>query len=180
MGRINIRVISKDEVSDNEIERFYEIMIHAYAVTEREIWGDDYSRMSREEFAQLIDQEQIIGAWMDEAPVGSIFTAPLNGLTWSFGLFSVDFDFQGTGVGRKLVEAAEKKALSDGATHMELEILRPQNEELEVKKVLHDWYESMGYTLFISQLFEERKPAKAERALKLIQPSVFDCYRKKL
>lgn len=180
MSNPKIKVVERNSIPESDIERLFEIMLHAYAETEKEIWGENYSRMSRSEFDQLIDQGQIIGAWIDGVPVGSIFTAPLYESTWSLGLFSVDFDFQGQGIGRKLMQAAEEMASTNGATQMELEILRPENEELEIKKVLHNWYEGMGYGLFLSQSFADRKPSKADKALMLIQPSVFDCYRKKL
>ncbi len=171
-------VTSKD--SPHDIQRLYDIMIYAYKVTEVEIWGEDYKRMLPDEFNQIIEQGELIGAWFEDLPVGSIHTYRLNDDTYAFGLFSADFAFKGKGIGRKLIDAAEKKAISNGASFMELEILRLKNKTLEAKEGLRSWYTRLGYEHISTQDFVDRKPHKAEKAENFIAPSVFDCYRKVL
>jgi len=177
---MNIETIHSSKVSDVDLKRFYAIMHHAYAVTEVRIWGKNYQRMSFEDFISVIQKSEMIGAWMDDEPVGSIHTYRISVNTFAFGLFSVDFAFNGQGIGRKLIEAAERKARSEGAQFMELEILKPENENLEVKEVLRDWYQRLGYHLTETMSFVKRKPTKKAHAKLFIQPCVFDCYRKKL
>lgn len=162
------------------IQRFYDIMIHAYKVTEVEIWGEDYTRMSRQEFDAVIARDELIGVWIEGKPVGSIHTYQINDETFAFGLFSVDFDYKGRSIGRKLIAAAETKALAEGANFMELEILRPKFESLPQKQLLHDWYMRLGYQKYATLDFEVRKPDKAHKAKDFVQPTVFDCYRKSL
>jgi len=152
-------------------------MHHAYAVTEVRIWGENYQRMSLEDFISVIQKGEMIGAWMDDEPVGSIHTYRISENTFAFGLFSVDFAFNGRGVGRKLIEAAERKARNEGAQFMELEILKPENENLEVKEVLRAWYQRLWYHLTETMSFIKRTPAKKAYAKLFIPRCVFDCYR---
>ena len=179
MGNVRIKTITP-HCSDKEISRFYEIMVHAYAVTEVEIWGDNYTRMFTDEFLEIIQRGELIGAWMDAIPVGSIHVSQKNAKNFSFGLFSVDFEYKGRNIGRKLIEAAEKRAIEKGGVFMELEVLRLKNKELEVKRNLHDWYLLLGYEWVMTADFVDRKPDKSEKTKHFIAPSVFDCYRKKL
>ncbi|MCR9172603.1 MAG: GNAT family N-acetyltransferase [bacterium] len=176
---MEIRPVTPQDASD-DIQRLYNIMLHAYKVTEVEIWGEDYKRMLPDEFSAIIEKGELIGAWVENDPVGSIHTYPLNNNTYAFGLFSVDFDYKGMNIGRALIKAAEEKAKSNGAEFMELEILRLKNKELEAKQRLHHWYLRLGYQHISTTDFIERKPTKAEKAKNFIAPSVFDCYRKVL
>lgn len=178
-GELNIRSITQND-RGKDIERFYEIMIHAYKVTEIEIWGENYLRMSFNEFDEVLAKEELVGAWLDEIPVGSIRTYPLSDSTHAFGLFSVDFDYKGRNIGRQLIAHAEEVARKNGAEFMELEILRLKDKDLEVKRQLHNWYVRLGYELVTTIDFEHRKPDKAYKAKNFISASVFDCYRKSL
>lgn len=169
-----------DRMTQPEIIRTHEILCHAYAVTEIEIWGENYLRISLEEFIELIRKGEVILARIDNKIVGSIHTFKLGADAFSFGLLSVDFAQKGKGIGRKLILEAEKRAIDSGATFMELEILKPRDTEVPIKKVLHDWYLRLGYVYTETFSFIERKPDKHEKAKKLIAPAVFDCYRKRL
>lgn len=166
--------------SPGELERFYAIMIHAYAVTEAEIWGENYARMPWEEFQQLAGSGGMLGVWVDAIPVGSVTVKQVSETHFSFGLLSVDFDYKGMHLGRKLIEAAEEFAIKKGGSYLMLELLRLENEELPFKLRLKEWYEQMGfvYTETVSFLHVER--TKPEKVQHLLKPSVFDCYEKKL
>lgn len=169
-----------DNLSEDEIVCMHEILRHAYAVTEIDIWGENYVRINWNEFVDLIRKDEIILARMKNEIVGSIHTFKISDNSFSFGLLSVDFTKKGNGIGRLLIAAAEKRAIDSGATIMELEILKPKDTEISIKKVLHDWYLRLGYIYTDTFSFIERKPDKIEKAKKLITPSVFDCYKKKL
>ena len=169
------------ELSEADIDRLYDIMRHAYAVTEVEIWGENYTRMPKEEFIALIEQNQIIAARLNGKLVGSIHTYPLGEAVWAFGLFSADFAYKGKGIGRALITAAEEYARHEGkANCMELEILKPRDFEVPVKIALKEWYERLGYVFTHTISFELRKPTKAEKAKNFLVPCVFDCYTKGL
>lgn len=169
-----------DELSTDEISLVYEIMRNAYAVTEVEIWGENYIRISKEDFLDLFSKNEIFIARLNDEIVGCIHVYKVSNDTFSFGLLAVDFNKKGEGIGRALITAAEKHAKENGAKHMEIEILRASDILVPIKQVLHDWYQRLGYVFINSVSFLERKPDKIEKSKMLIVPAVFDCYRKEL
>ncbi len=166
--------------SQSNFQRQYDLLIHAYAQTEKEIWGENYVRISEEEYKELIEREYVFTAHLNGEVVGTILLSKQNETTFSFGLLAVDFSKKGLGIGRKLVSHAEQTALKLGAKEMTLEILKPKNQHVPFKQQLAEWYERQGYEYAYSADFLELKPTKIEKAKQLIAPAVFDCYRKEL
>ena len=164
----------------NTHEEQYKILIAAYSQTEKEIWGENYVRISEEEYKELIEREYVFTAHLNGEVVGTILLSKQNETTFSFGLLAVDFSKKGLGIGRKLVSHAEQAALKLGAKEMTLEILKPKNQHAPFKQQLAEWYERQGYEYMYSADFLELKPTKIEKAKQLITPAVFDCYRKEL
>ena len=76
--------------------------------------------------------------------------------------------------------AAEDHALENGAEYMEIEILRAKDFDIPSKVMLHEWYLRQGYVFLESVDFVARKPQESAKAVRLLVPSVFDCYRKPL
>lgn len=177
---LRVELAHPDRLSEDEIRRLYEIMIHGYAVTEAEVWGPNYTRMPFNEFLETISKGELYVARLNDLVVGSIQVRPLSDDTYVFGLLSADFDQSGKGIGRALIQTAEDHARKAGAKKMQLEILRPLDMDIPFKDVLKQWYEGMGYRLENSMSFIERKPHRQEKAKKLIRPSIFDCYLKDL
>jgi len=91
---------------------------------------------------------------------------------------SADSSLKGIGIGRTLIDYIENVAQKEGASYMEIEILRTIEVDVPFKKVLKEWYTRLGYKYMKSGAFAELKPENAEKADKLIQPCVFDCYQK--
>ncbi len=169
-----------EQLSKEELDRTFALFIHAYAVTEKEIWGENYSRLTLDEFKELINANEVYIARIENEIVGSIHAFRLDHESFSFGLLSADFNRKGLVIGRKLIETAENHAVSEKAKFMKIEILRPSNVELAQKKQLDEWYRRQGYEFINSSSFVDLKPDKAEKALKMITPTQFDCYEKKL
>lgn len=176
---IEIRQLGK-HTPYNEVERLYDIMIHAYAVTEGEIWGTNFKRMSRDAFFELVQGGGMIGVWVDVLPVGSIHVKPISSTLFSFGVLSVDFDFKGMHLGRKLIESAEEWVKLKGGSHLMLELLRPEQFELPFKTRLRDWYMALGYEFTETVPFPKVDPNNVEKEQQVIVPCVFDRYQKKL
>lgn len=174
----NIVIVSSKDTTKHEEQ--YNILIHAYAQTEKEIWGENYVRISSEEYQELIKREYVFTALLDDEVVGTIVLSRQNNTTFSFGLLAVDFSKKGLGIGRRLVHHVEQIAINLGGTEMTLEILKPKNQLIPFKQQLGEWYERQGYAYTHSADFLELKPTKIEKAKQLITPAVFDCYRKEL
>jgi GNAT superfamily N-acetyltransferase len=177
---ITIESADFKSLNQEELIRLHDLMVYAYEITEREIWGKDYTRMFFDEFVDVVKSGAVILARLDNEIVGSITTNKLDEESYGFGLLNADFSKKGLGIGRKLIAASEAFAKQQGARYMKIEILRPSNIEVPQKKMLADWYTSLGYAFDTSMSFEARKPDKAEKALKLIAPTQFDCYTKVL
>ena len=180
MSNIIVEKTNLHTISREDLNRQHDLLVYAYAQTEREIWGENYVRIYLDEYKELIEKETVFTAWLDDEVVGTILLLNLGSRTFSFGLLAADFSKKGIGIGRKLVEAAEKEAVRQGASRMILEILKPENQFVPVKKQLADWYERLGYNHFKTASFIELKPDKIEKVKSLITPSVFDCYEKEL
>lgn len=176
---MSIVILSSSEHTFSQDERaeLYEIMRDAYARTEIEIWGENYTRMPLNEYEDLIDEGKIMGALLDGKVVGSIYSQNLDNETSTFGLLATHKDFGKRGIGSSLVQAVEENARKSGSKFMNLEILRPRDFKVPVKAILQSWYEGMGYEFTHDQNFQDRRP---DRAKDLKVPSVFDCYRKKI
>jgi GNAT superfamily N-acetyltransferase len=177
---VQTQLATFDNISNGEFQRLHELLVHAYAETEVEVWGENYSRLSLEEFKEHIEKGNIYVARLNGEVVGSIGVFQENETTFNFGLLNADFTKKGNGIGLALVQAAEQHARDHGGKSMHIEILRPSNIEAPFKDRLDQWYRKLGYDFVESMSFEERKPNKAEKAKSLVNPSQFDCYVKAL
>lgn len=84
-----------------------------------------------------------------------------------FGLLSIDPDRQRSGIGRRLVAAAEEFAREMGAHYMDLKIINLRTELLGI-------YAKLGYQITGTQPYPE------ERSDRLSQPVHFVCMSKEL
>lgn len=176
-----IKIIQADStISNSEFERAYEILIYAYAETEKEIWGLNYKRIDKSSFRDIVDKEEVFLAYIEDRVVGCVRLIKLNKNTYSFGLLAADFNEKGLGIGSKLVAKAEEKAKSLGAKQMKIEILKAKDIEVKSKKELHNWYTRLGYEFIKTESFVVLKPEEVEKSKKMVNFSVFNQYRKKI
>ena len=167
-------------LSEKEFNQVYSILIKAYAITELQIWGENYTRISKTEYRELIAKNEIIFARIDNQIVGCIHYFKKDDSIYSFGLLAADFNKRGMGIGRTLINYVEKHSINKGALYMDLVILRAKNFEIENKVALKNWYQRLGYEYSSSHSFLEIEPKRIEKSKKLITPSLFDFYRKVL
>ena len=78
MPNISIQRTSLNTLSQSDLKQQYELLIHAYAETEKEIWGDNYVRVSLEEYKQDIENETVFNklhtvSWEKEHEITSNF-----------------------------------------------------------------------------------------------------------
>lgn len=169
--------IQTNFLSQDGFEQLYQIVIDAYARTEREVWGENYVRVSRAQFQQHIADGEIIAAFIDNEIVGGVRVFELEDHVWSFSLLGASTSVKGKGVGRQLINAVEKHALANFAKTIRIEVLRAQDIPVASKVILHQWYERLGYRFVKSvDVFEVYDDAK--KWAKLVNPSIFDCYQK--
>ena len=177
---ISIENANIKTLNEFDLIRLYKLMIKAYAETELEIWGEDYERLSYNEFVEIIKKEELFIARMGNEIVGSIHVFRIDNDTFSFGLLNSDFDKKGLGIGSALVDKAEEIAIKNGVDKVNIEVLRPSDFEVPVKVMLTNWYLKKGYTFTMYDTFINLKPDKIEKSKALKVPSGFDCYTKSL
>lgn len=177
-----IRIIDiKDVTLNNELKkRLFELMIHAYAETESDIWGSNYHRLEAEEYYDLLDRQWFLIAFKEDKIVGSIHVYRKDADTFGFGLLNADFEETGQGIGQSLIIAAEEFARKHGANTMQLEILRASSPVSEFKKWLAKWYENLGYAFTGTYPFEYVEPNRPDKRESMITEAVFDIYRKSI
>lgn len=165
------------QLTEEQFERLFNIIRIAYAETEKEVWGEGYVRMSREELKQHIETDQILIALINGEIVGGIRYYEKSPRSWTFGLLGAAFEHKGKGVGRALIQEAENRAMAKGAKEMDIEILRATSIETEFKTQLAQWYQRLGYefsgTKGVMEVYDN-----PEKWAKLVNPSHFDCYLK--
>lgn len=166
-------------LSEEQSQQLYEIVVAAYANTEKEIWGEGYIRMSKEDFQKYVELDEILMALLDGEIVGGIRYFPLKEGTWSFSLLGAAVDQTGKGIGRALIDAVEEKVAKKGADRIHIEVLRAEALDVESKTILSNWYQRLGYeltkTIDVFEVYND--PIKWS---KLVNPAVFDCYLKHL
>lgn len=174
---VSVYSAKEKNLSPSEFRILYDIIIKAYADTESEMWGPNYVRVSEKDFQNFIDNDQVLVAFMHEKIVGGLRYYRLDDHTFSFGLFGADLNLSGKGIGKKLIEAVENKAMQSGVSIIRIEILRPRNFEIPIKTKLHQWYQNLGYAFVGSESFEEKFPEKAKG---ILVPCMFDYYERQL
>lgn len=180
LGMLKVERASRQSLREKEIMVLYKIMIEAYSRTEKEIWGENYVRIPYDEFVALMDVGEIYYAQWDNQLVGSIHVFRQTSDQYSFGILSAEVTLKNRGIGRALIDCAEEVARENHSKTMQIEILRPEHFVLAEKEKLKSWYQRLGYELVSTQSFVDLKPDKAEKAKRLIVPTVFDVYRKQL
>jgi GNAT superfamily N-acetyltransferase len=174
---ITIHSAKQKQLSEAHFQTLYHIIVKAYADTEAEMWGENYVRVSEAAFREFMAADQVLVAFMDDQVVGGLRYYPLDTDTFSFGLFGADFSLSGKGIGRALIERVEEEVKKAGASKIKIEILRARDFELPIKKILHDWYQRLGYKFTHTVGFAEEFP---DRAKGILVPCDFDYYEKRL
>jgi len=161
----------------DEFHKLYDIVIAAYANTELEVWGPNYVRVSKEDYRQCIEDNEILYAMLDGEVVGGVRCFELRPQVWTFTLLGADFSHKGKGIGKALIDAVEARAIQFKAKSIHIEVLRAEKIDVASKKILAEWYARLGYqfvkTIDVFEVYDD--PVKWS---KLVNPSVFDCYLK--
>lgn len=130
-----------------------------YEVAEEGLWRDGASRTTASELAGLITAGEIAVA-RDESGriVGAVRIRQLPDRIGEFGMLVCAPERRGTGIGRALVDFAERHCVDQGARTVQLELLVPRNWTHPVKEFLHGWYQRLGYVLERKGELEESYP----------------------
>ena len=116
-----------------------------YETAERGLWHKGATRTTPAELAELIRAGQIAVATCDGEVVGSVQLHDVAPDTSEFGMLVAAPDERGTGVGRALLDFAERWSRERGLRTMQLELLVPRHWRHPSKEFLRGWYGRRGY-----------------------------------
>jgi GNAT superfamily N-acetyltransferase len=165
---MDISLAGADDVAD-----VVRITNAAYDRGEAGIWLPEWKRTEAEWTGSEVAAREVYVAREDGRMVGSIRVVRLREDTAEFGLLAVDPEHGGRGVGRALVDFAERVHDVDW---MELELLVPKAPHAN-KQRLHEWYSRLGYREWRRRDFAVAYPEPGEL---LAAPADLVGYRKSL
>jgi GNAT superfamily N-acetyltransferase len=148
-----------------------------YATAERGLWRPGRARVTAAEMAELIGAGEIAVARRAGRIAGSVRIRDLDADTSEFGLLVSDPGERGRGVGRALLDFAERRSRERGSRAMQLELLVPSAGTHPSKEFLKGWYGRRGYRLTRTRPFAEAYP---EAAAMLATPCMLETREKPL
>jgi GNAT superfamily N-acetyltransferase len=143
------------------IARLTDLVNGVYAIAESGLWRDGISRTTASELADLIVAGQIAVATRRGRPVGSVHVHDVAPDTSKFGMLVAALEHRGAGIGRTLVEFAERSACERGLRAMQLELLVPRTWQHPSKEFLRSWYGRCGYRVVRTRTVDETHPLLA-------------------
>lgn len=140
------------------VERSAELINEVYATAERGLWRDEARRTTPAEVAELIRAGEMAVASEDGQLVGCLRLHDVSDDTSEFGLLVAAPDRRGIGVGRALVDFAERHSRERGLRAIQLELLVPRTWSHPSKEFLKRWYGRRGYRLVRIGSLEDAYP----------------------
>lgn len=116
-----------------------------YEESEKGLWLEGATRTTAEEIDTLVRAGQITVARLRGDLVGSVRVRRLDAATSEFGMLAASPEYRGIGVGRALVDHAERQGRAAGSGVMRLELLVPREWSHPSKEFLAAWYGRRGY-----------------------------------
>nr|WP_067993698.1 GNAT family N-acetyltransferase [Nocardia pseudobrasiliensis] len=136
-----------------------DLVNRVYEVAEEGLWREGASRTTIFELAGLIaDGRVAVARDEDGRIVGAVCIRQLADDVGEFGMLVCSPEQRGTGIGRALVDFAERHCADRGARTMQLELLVPRGWAHPVKEFLRGWYLRLGYVLERKGELEEDYP----------------------
>jgi GNAT superfamily N-acetyltransferase len=140
------------------VEELTGLINDVYATAERGLWRDEATRTTATELAALIAAGQIAVATRDERIVGSVHVHRISQDASEFGMLVAAPEHRRTGVGRTLVDFAERHSREHGLRAMQLELLVPREWQHPNKEFLKSWYGRIGYRLIRTRRLDDTHP----------------------
>lgn len=144
--QISIRISKEDDNTTESVETLLDIVNISYAKAEAGLWKDSYiARVTRDELQQLISSKKLIVAEKQGRLVGCIKYTGYSDETVGLGMLAADPQCRGEGIGSSLLFFFEHRAIQDGYSEIQLELLEPHDKPSESKEFLKGWYHRHGY-----------------------------------
>jgi ribosomal protein S18 acetylase RimI-like enzyme len=129
-----------------------------YLAAESGLWRPGATRTTAPEVAELIRAGQIVVASRDGEVVGSMRVRDVAGDASEFGMLAAAPAHRSAGVGRALLDFAERRGRERGRRAIRLELLVPRTWSHPAKEFLSAWYGRRGYQIVRTEPLESVYP----------------------
>ena len=161
LRRMHPMVTLLDEPYAGLVDRVTGLINDVYAVAEAGLWQDGRRRTLPNEIAELIAAREIAAANLNGGLVGVVRVHAVSDDTGEFGMLAADPKHRGVGVGRALVDFAERHCRDQRMRAMQLELLVPLTWRHPSKVFLDEWYRRLGYRVTRTAKAEDSHPQLA-------------------
>jgi GNAT superfamily N-acetyltransferase len=127
------------------VDRLVDLVNEVYETAESGLWVAGATRTTAAEMIALIRARQIAIAVHEGRLVGSVQIHDVGPDVSEFGMLVAAPEHRGIGIGRALLEFAERDACARGLRAMRLELLQPRTWRHASKEFLRSWYQRCGY-----------------------------------
>jgi GNAT superfamily N-acetyltransferase len=145
-----------------------------YAKAEQGLWRTGTPRTTPVELAGLIAAGEIAVAGRNGQLAGSIRIHDVSPDVTESGLLVAAPKYRGTGVGRALVDFAQRSARERGMRAMQLELLVPRAWRHPSKEFLAAWYGRSGYRVIHTRSIHDAYPHLAQLLTTPCDPMVYE------
>jgi ribosomal protein S18 acetylase RimI-like enzyme len=159
------------------VDRITRLVNDVYATAERGLWRAGAARTTAAEMAALVAAGEVAVAAVDGQLAGVVRVQVLSEGTGELGMLVAASEHRGAGVGRALVDFAERCSRERGLRTVQLELLVPRASDHPAKVFLDDWYRRLGYE--VVSIADARDALPSHAAL-LAVPCDFVIYEKEL
>ena len=178
---IEVKISETSSLRHGQVETLTNLINSVYSISENGLWVSEDEgfpgRTSVHEIEDFWRAGQLAIAWQENQIVGCVHLTLIDARRAEFGMLVTHPEFRRQGLGASLIDYAEKWALNRGREIMQLELLTPKNWTHPVKRMLHDWYQRIGYQPAKSMSLSDTFPHLAPF---LATPCNFTSYEKKL
>lgn len=160
------------------VDRLTALINGVYASAEDGLWRDGVTRTTTSEVVQLIAARQIaVATTPDGKIVGSVRVQVVADDVGEFGMLVAAPERRGTGIGRALIDFAERHSRERGMRAIQLELLVPRAWRHPSKEFLTSLYRRSGYRMIRNSTIDDAYPQLAPL---LATPCDFEIYEKPL
>jgi GNAT superfamily N-acetyltransferase len=140
------------------VDRLTDLINDVYTVAEHGLWRDGVTRTTASELAELIAAGQIAVATRDGHIVGSVQVREVSEDTSKLGMLVAAPEQRTTGVGRALLQFAERHSIGRGKRALQLELLIPRALRHPRKEFLRSWYGRCGFRVIRTGCLDDTHP----------------------
>jgi GNAT superfamily N-acetyltransferase len=159
------------------VDHLTRLVNDVYATAEAGLWQEGAVRTTPSEMRELIAAGEIAVARRGGQVAGSVRVHRVADDATEFGILVAAPEQRGTGVGRALIDFAERHSRELGMRAIQLELLVPREWRHASKEFLKSWYGRRGYRIVRTGSLEDAYPHLAPQ---LATPCALEVHEKPL